>query len=136
MKKNKQRIRCIATASLEEPDRMIATTAALSHRQRTVLPFHKCPQMAQATTTGSSSLTVMWMWSQAGGHWNWNHAPAERKLHSHSDLKHRKSRWLKAVTAQQYRSLKLHSSLARRLPTSVDQTGNLYCAAPSGSALS
>ena len=39
---------------------MMATTAALSQRQRNIFPWHSWPHTAQAITIGRSSLTVIW----------------------------------------------------------------------------
>ena len=68
MKKNRHRIKCMVVGSFADPERMIATTAALSHKQRTVIPFQMCPHTAQATIIGKSSLGVIWMSDQDGGH--------------------------------------------------------------------
>ena len=58
--KNRLRMRCIAKASLLDPEFTMETTAALSQRHNTVAPFHWLPHNAQATTIGASSFTVIW----------------------------------------------------------------------------
>ena len=59
------------------PDLMMATTAALSHRQRTVFPWHSWPHTAQAITIERSSLTVMWTSCHIPCHNPWNHFPSD-----------------------------------------------------------
>ena len=47
-------MRCIALSFLLEPDHIIATIAALSHRQRMAPPVHLSPHTVIPNTTGSS----------------------------------------------------------------------------------
>ena len=74
-KRTGHRIKCMTRGCLDVPDFRMATTAALSQRQRTVFPRQLSPHRAQATTTGNSSFTVIC----TAAHRNWNHSPADKK---------------------------------------------------------
>ena len=83
VKKNKHRIRCVAVGSLDDPDRIIATTAALSQRHLIVQPRQLRPHTATDTTMGSNSLTVICTDSHSAGHRYWNLSPHSVKAPHH-----------------------------------------------------
>ena len=57
---------------------VMATTAELSHKALTVLPFHFLPHNAAAITMGTISFTAMWAVAMGPAHFNWNHSGPEK----------------------------------------------------------
>ena len=61
----------------------MATTAELSHKALTVLPFHLLPHNAAAITMGTISFTAMWAVAMGPAHFNWNHSGPEKAPQPH-----------------------------------------------------